>query len=94
MKITIVNHERNIKRYTRVDLDEFVAQLADGTYAPAGYHEPTRDVCFAAEWLKTDGQPKVNASMSVNVERSTDGKSFSQKASINLDSQKGVSTSY
>ena len=49
MKITIVNHERNIKRYTRVDLDEFVAQLADGTYAPAGYHEPTRDVCFAAE---------------------------------------------
>lgn len=61
MKITIVNHERNIKRYTRVDLDEFVAQLADGTYAPAGYHEPTRDVCFAAEWLKTDGQPKVKA---------------------------------
>ena len=44
--------------------------------------------------VTSDGQPKVNASMSVNVERSTDGKSFSQKASINLDSQKGVSTSY
>ena len=27
MKITIINSERNEKRYTRVELEEFVAQL-------------------------------------------------------------------
>ena len=32
MKITIINNERNEKRYTREELDEFVAQLKDGTY--------------------------------------------------------------
>ena len=30
MKITIINNERNEKRYTREELDEFVAQLKDG----------------------------------------------------------------
>ena len=32
MKITIINTERNEKRYTRIELDEFIAQLRDGTY--------------------------------------------------------------
>ena len=31
MKITIINSERNEKRYTREELEEFVAQLRDGT---------------------------------------------------------------
>ena len=30
MKITIINNERNEKRYARVELDELIAQLADG----------------------------------------------------------------
>ena len=46
--------------------------------------------------VTTNGEPQVKASTSVNVERSTDGKSVSQKASIKLDSQNGsgVSLSY
>ena len=44
--------------------------------------------------ITTNGEPQVKASTSVNVERSMDGKSVSQKASIKLDSQNGVSASY
>ena len=33
MKITIINSERNEKRYTRVKLEDFVTQLRDGTYS-------------------------------------------------------------
>ena len=32
MKITIINTERKEKRYTRVELEEFVSQLRDGFY--------------------------------------------------------------
>jgi len=32
MKITIINGERTEKRYTRIELEEFVEQLKDGTY--------------------------------------------------------------
>ena len=31
MKITIINSERNEKRYTRVELEEFVAQLRNNS---------------------------------------------------------------
>ncbi|MBR6295000.1 MAG: hypothetical protein IKR40_00795, partial [Treponema sp.] len=46
--------------------------------------------------ITANGEPQVKASTSVNVERSMDGKSVSQKASIKLDSQNGsgVSLSY
>ena len=46
--------------------------------------------------ITTNGEPQVKASTSVNVERSMDGKSVSQKASIKLDSRdgSGVSLSY
>ena len=53
MRITIINTERSEKRYTRVELDEFVAQLKDGTYRQENTTRDTRkEVCFAAEWLK------------------------------------------
>ena len=62
MKITIINNERNEKRYTRVELGEFVEQLRNGTYRQ---EDPTRDsckeVCFAAEWQKTNGELKAKA---------------------------------
>ena len=32
MRITIINTDRNEKRYSREELEEFVAQLRDGTY--------------------------------------------------------------
>ena len=46
--------------------------------------------------ITANGEPQVKAPTSVNVERSMDGKSVSQKASIKPDSQNGsgVSLSY
>ena len=44
--------------------------------------------------ISVDGKPKVNASASVNVEQSTDGKSVNQKASVKLDSQSGAESSH
>ena len=55
MKITIINSERNEKRYTRVKLGDFVAQLRDGTYSQHYVRDFKKDVCFAAEWVKVNG---------------------------------------
>ena len=56
MRITIINNERNEKRYTREDLDEFVAQLSDGTFRQSYACDYVKDVCFAAEWQKQNGE--------------------------------------
>ena len=60
MKITIINGERSEKRYSRVELDEFVAQLKDGTYRDEHSSRDSRkEVCFAAEWIKSSGELKA-----------------------------------
>ena len=60
MKITIINGERTEKRYTRVALDEFVGKLKDGTYRQENTtHDARKEVCFAAEWQKQNGELKV-----------------------------------
>ena len=59
MKITVINKERNEKRYARVELDELVAQLADGTFLHQNTHDFNKDACFAAEWIKQNGEVKV-----------------------------------
>ena len=60
MKITIINGEKKVKRYTRVDLDEFVAQLKDGTYLDEYSSRASRkEVCFSAEWVKMSGELKA-----------------------------------
>ena len=59
MKITIINAERNISRYTRVELDEFVTQLKDGTYRQKDTRDARKEVCFAAEWQKQKGELKT-----------------------------------
>ena len=41
--------------------------------------------------VNVNGKPEVNASASVNVERNADGKSASQKASVNVNSNTGFS---
>jgi len=46
MKITIINSERYEKRYTRVELEEFVAQLRDGTYRRQYISDFNKDVCI------------------------------------------------
>ena len=56
MRITIINNERNEKRYTREELDDFVAQLKDGTFRQSYASDYMKDVCFAAEWQKTNGE--------------------------------------
>ena len=56
MKITIINNERNEKRYTREELDDFVAQLKDGTFRQQYACDYMKDACFAAEWQKQNGE--------------------------------------
>ena len=59
MKITIVNYEKKEKRYTRVELDELVTQLADGTFLHQSAHDFSKEVCFAAELVKQNGEVKA-----------------------------------
>ena len=61
MKITIVNRTKEEKKYTRVELDEFVNQLKDGTYHHHYIRDFNKDVCFAAEWQKQNGELKAKA---------------------------------
>ena len=56
MKITIINTEKNEKKFTREELDEFVAQLQDGTFRQQNVKDYTKEVCFAAEWIKVNGE--------------------------------------
>ena len=56
MKITIINNERNEKRYTREELDDFVAHLQNGTFRQQYACDYMKDVCFAAEWQKQNGE--------------------------------------
>ncbi len=61
MRITIINTDRNEKRYTRVELEEFVAQLSDGTYRQQYVCDFNKEVCFAAEWVKQNGELKAKS---------------------------------
>ena len=61
MKVTIINTERTEKRYKRVELEEFVTQLKDGTYRERDLRDARKEVCFAAEWQKTNGELKAKA---------------------------------
>ena len=75
MKITIINNERNEKRYTREELDEFVAQLKDGTFRRYEVRDNNKEVCFAAEWMKQNGELKtksINALVLLSLENLRD----------------------
>ena len=61
MKITIINTEKSEKRYAREELDAFVSQLKDGTYRQQYIRDFKKDVCFAAEWVKTNGELKAKS---------------------------------
>ena len=45
MKITIINTDRIEKRYTREELEEFVAQLKDGIYRQQYIRDFNKEVC-------------------------------------------------
>ena len=75
MKITIINTERTEKRYTRIELEEFVAQLKDGSYRERDLRESRKEVCFAAEWQKINGELKaktINSLVLLSVENLRD----------------------
>ena len=55
MRITIINSDKKEKRYAREELDEFVAQLRDGTFRQQYIRDFNKEVCFAAEWVKQNG---------------------------------------
>ena len=61
MKISLINNEREEKRYSRVELDEFVNQLRDGTYRQHYVRDYKKEVCFAAEWQKQNGSLKAKS---------------------------------
>ena len=67
MRITIINSDKNEKRYTREELEEFVAQLKDGTYRQQYINDYTKEVCFAAEWTKQSGELKAKSTNSLIV---------------------------
>ena len=61
MNITVTNTTRNEKRYTRVELSDFVRQLKDGTYRQEDISDIRKEVCFAAEWQKQNGEVKAKS---------------------------------
>lgn len=61
MKITIINNDKGEKRYTREELDEFVAQLREGAFRQPDVRDFKKEVCFAAEWVKVNGEVVAKA---------------------------------
>ena len=61
MKITVINNEKNVKRYSRVDLSTFVIQLKDGTFRQHDVLGYNKEVCFTAEWYKQNGELKAKS---------------------------------
>lgn len=59
MKITIINTNKKEKSFTREEFDEFVANLRNGTYRQQYVRDFKKEVCFAAEWVKQNGELKV-----------------------------------
>jgi hypothetical protein len=91
MKITIIKPERNERRYTRVELDEFVRLLTEGGYLPATFREPPKEVCFAAEWQKLNGELKakeVNTLVLLSLENLRDLPTCHKGVRIHCDCHK------
>lgn len=61
MKITIINSEKKETSYSRVELDEFIVKLKDGTYQHHYVRDYRKEVCFAAQWHKQNGELKVKS---------------------------------
>ena len=61
MRITIINNEKDVKRYAREELEAFIGKLKDGTYRQEYVCDYHKLVCFAAEWQKMNGVTKANA---------------------------------
>ena len=61
MRITLINTENNEKRYTREELEAFVTKLQNGYFRQEYVRDFKKEVCFAAEWQKQNGELKARS---------------------------------
>ena len=54
--VTIFNSGKGEPTFSRVELDEFVRRLGNGTYRQTFVSEFKKEVCFAAVWQKQSGK--------------------------------------
>ena len=54
--VTILNSGKGEPTFSRVELDEFVRRLGNGTYRQTFVSEFKKEVCFAAVWQKQSGK--------------------------------------
>lgn len=56
MRITIISQNKKEKNYSRIELEDFVAKLREGAYQNQYMISVDKEVCFAAQWQKWEGQ--------------------------------------
>ena len=56
MKCTIINPYRGQFCYARISLDEVYNLIKDGSLRPDPCISPTKQICFSAEWRRSNGQ--------------------------------------
>ena len=59
LNVTIFNSGKGEPTFSRVELDEFVRRLGNGTYRQTYVSEFKKEVCFAAVWQKQGGKPSM-----------------------------------
>ena len=56
MKCTIINPYRGQICYARISLDEVYNLIKDGSLRPDPRIAPNKQICFSAEWRRSNGQ--------------------------------------
>ena len=56
MKCTIINPYRGQFCYARISLDEVYNLIKDGSLRPDPRIAPNKQICFSAEWRRSNGQ--------------------------------------
>ena len=56
MKCTIINPYRGQFCYVRISLDEVYNLIKDGSLRPDPRIAPNKQICFSAEWRRSNGQ--------------------------------------
>ena len=56
MKCTIINPYRGQFCYARISLDEVYNLIKDGSLRPDPCIAPNKQICFSAEWRRSNGQ--------------------------------------
>ena len=59
MKCTIINPYMGQFCYARISLDEVYNLIKDGSLRPAPCISPNKQICFSAEWRRSNGQTRL-----------------------------------